>query len=102
MTLEDLIAKYQSNVRNFTVASLKADKEFMGHCRQNEAFRAYVLSERPDMASQRKPKVKFLGLEHKPADKPTEKVIIEPVEKISNTAQIIKDLKEYRKKQGFL
>jgi hypothetical protein len=54
------------------------------------------------MASQRKPKVKFLGLEHKPADKPTEKVIIEPVEKISNTAQIIKDLKEYRKKQGFL
>jgi len=102
MTLQDNIALHQNKVRNWTVRNLKADEAFMALSREDPEFCRWCLSQRPDMASQRKPKIKFLGLGHKPVDKPTEKVIIEPVEKISRTAQIYKDIIAYRDNKNFL
>ena len=104
MTLQENIAKYESNVRNWTVANLKLDGDFMKLCREDEAFREYVLSARPEMANEKAPKMNFLGLGHtKGQIEPKEPVIEpEPVEKISKTGQIMKDLKAYKKKQGFI
>ena len=104
MTLADNIAKYESNIRNFTVANLKLDGDFMKLCREDEEFRCYVLSVKPEMANEKRPKIKFLGLAStKGQIEPKEPAIEpEPVEEISKTAKIMKDLKALRKKKGFL
>ena len=104
MTLEENIAKYESDVRNFTVANLKGDPDFMALCREDEAFRKYVLSVRPEMANEKRPKMKFLGLDHRkvPVEPETPQIAPEPVEEISKTAKIMQDLKALRKKKGFL
>ena len=104
MTTAENIEKYQSAVRNWTVQNLKADKEFMAACRDDEDFKDYVLYHRPDMANDSRPKIKFLGLSHsKVPDEPeSPQIEPEPVEELSNTQQIMKDLKAFRKKKGFI
>ena len=109
-TLQDNQAFHAQKVRNFTVANLKADADFMQLCRDDRDFRDWVLEQRPDMA--KKPpepafKMKFKGIvttepclaESQPA-KPQE--LVEEVPKMSKTEQIIADLKVYREKKGFL
>ena len=104
MTLDENIARYESNVRNFTVANLKADPEFMALCREDEQFRLWVLCQRPNMANEKRPKIKFLGLagNKAPTDVKSPQIEPEPIEKIPKTGQIMKDLKAYKKKQGFI
>jgi hypothetical protein len=104
MTLQENIDKYESNVRNFTVANLKADPEFMQACRDDVELREWVLAQRPDMRNEKQPKMKFLGVassKGQVTDK-SPQIEPEPVEKISKTAQIMKDLKAYKDKQGFI
>lgn len=103
MTLDENIARYESNVRNWTVANLKLDPDFMKLCREDEAFRLWVLCQRPDMKNEKRPKMKFLGLDVAKTPKDTKQPDAdpEPPENISKTGQIIKDLKAYKEKQGF-
>lgn len=112
MNTQDLIAEYESNVRNWTVANLKADTDFMAHCRDNEEFRDYVLFNRPDMENREPMPVKFrrptgiVADGEAKAEKPlTAKLGSLPAETeppLSKTAQIFKDLLGYKEKQGFL
>jgi hypothetical protein len=112
MNIQDLIAKYQSAVRNHTVGNLKADVDFMKACRKNEDFRDYVLSVRPDMASCKQHVTKFKRPAGIVADMPQEPespltakpeaLMSETEEPISKTGQVLKDLLGYKKKKGFL
>ena len=104
MTLQENIAKYESNVRNWDVKHLKNDPDFMKLCREDGQFRDYVLSVRPDMSNDKGYRMKFLGLDHSkvPVEPETPQIAPEPVEEISKTAKIMQDLKALRKKKGFL
>lgn len=55
MTLQDLIALHRDKVRNWSVANLKADKDFMADSTADREFRDWVLSQRPDMARKKNP-----------------------------------------------
>lgn len=83
MTTGELIAKYETAVRNWTVQNLKADTDFMRDCREDEDFRDYVLYHRPDMANDKGHKIKFLGLAHDkvPVDQESAEIEPEPVDK---------------------
>ena len=107
MTLAEFKTEYAANVRNWTVANLKADDDFMELCRNNDQFKAWVLLKKPDMAKKAPAnpyKVKFRPggiIQPKPAEV-APVAIVEPVEVLSKTDQIIADLKVYRKNRGFL
>ena len=81
MTLQENIAKYESAVRNWDVKHLKNDPEFMELCREDEAFRDYVLSVKPEMATDKGYRIKFLGLDHSkvPSEPETPVIETEPV-----------------------
>jgi hypothetical protein len=104
MTLADKQALHRDKVRNWTVKNLKADKDFMEDCVESPDLRGWVLGQRPDMAKEEAYKIKFLGL--KPPTPPIEEkpahVDPEPIEELSKTAKIIRDLKAYQKEKGFL
>jgi hypothetical protein len=109
MTLSENIAKYESNVRNWTVGNLKADPDFMLLCREDEAFRCWVLSIKPGMANEKVSRMKFrrpdgikAPMEGKTPTIAPQRVESEQVEELSKTGKIIKDLKAYRKDQGFI
>ena len=98
-TLNDKIALHRDKIRNWTVANLKADKDFMRDCRDDPEFRGWCLSQRADLKREPNPyKVKFKKREKFVPEvveetKPEEP---EPVEKLSKTAQLIKDVFKYR------
>jgi hypothetical protein len=104
MTLQDKQALHRDKVRNWTVRNLKADADFMQDCCDDESLREWVLGQRPDMAKQEAYKIKFLGL--KPPTPPIEEkpahVDPEPIEELSRTGEIVRDLKAYQKEKGFL
>jgi L-asparaginase/Glu-tRNA(Gln) amidotransferase subunit D len=107
MTLQEYKAKWSDEISNWSVKNLKADDEFMADCFNYPEFAAYILSARPEMATHRpdkQPKIKFLGLGGTSAGSTEKTPQIEPesVEEISKTGQIMKDLKEYKKNQGFI
>lgn len=104
MTLERLKLKWKTELDNWTVQNLKSDDEFMADSTNYPEFAAYVLRVKPKMRRDRPPKMKFLGLDHSKVPVEPESPVIEPgpVEEISKTGQIIKDLNEYRKNQGFI
>ena len=104
MTLQKLKAKWKDEVSNWDVIHLKADKDFMKDCAGNLDLRDWVLVLRPDMASEKGPRIRFKRPEGIVADKPVKSPVVdpEPIESISKTAQIMKDIKAYKKKQGFI
>ena len=62
MTLQELIQKWKVEIANWDVKNLKADDEFMADCINYGEFAEYVLSVKPEIKSNRPPKIKFLGL----------------------------------------
>lgn len=105
MTLEQLKLKWQTEINNWTVHNLKADDEFMADSINYPDFCQYVLRVKPEMKRDKAPRIKFLGLGHGkvPVEPETPQIEPqEPEEKLSKTGQIMKDLKEYKKKQGFI
>ena len=95
MTTQELIEKYQTAVRNWTVQNLKADKDFMRDCREDEDFREYVLCHRPDMANDKGPRIKFLGLAHDKVPEEVESPQIEP-EPVDKKVQYYRDVVKMR------
>lgn len=104
MTLQKLKAKWKDEVSNWDVIHLKADDEFMADAENCQEFRDYVLRVRPAMASEKGPRIRFKRPEGIVADKPVKSPVVdpEPIESISKTAQIMKDIKAYRKIKGFI
>jgi hypothetical protein len=99
MTLEEFKTEYASNIRNYTVANLKADREFMRLCRDFPELRDWVLSEKPDMANEDSPKIKFRrpdGIPGVQAEKPAH---VEP-EDVPKVVKHYRDVVKYAKKKG--
>ena len=107
MTLADLKAMHRDKVRNWSIKNLKADADFMADCRENEDLRDWVLSQRPEIKSEKSHKIKFLGLkpvteaEHVKSP-PVALVEPEAVEKIPRTVQLYRDVVKHSKRNGFL
>lgn len=104
MTLEEYKDKHHVKIHLWTVEKLRADKEFMKDSRDCEEGKDWALRQKPDLKHEKQPKIKFLGLastKGRVAEK-TPQIEPEPVEEISKTGQIMKDLKEYKNKQGFI
>lgn len=109
MTLQQLKQKWQSELRNFTVDNLKEEDEFMADCMHYPEYRDYILRIRPEMRRKRPPKMKFRRPEGNkvPTDDKTPQIDAQPVEpeqveELSKTGQIIKDLKAYKKREGYI
>ena len=104
MTLEEYKDKHHVKIHLWAVEKLRADKEFMKDSRDCEDGRDWALRQKPDLKHDKQPKMKFLGLDHSkvPVEPETPQIAPEPVEEISKTAKIMKDLKALRKKKGFL
>jgi hypothetical protein len=104
MTLQDYIALHRDKVRNWTVKNLKADTDFMKDCVDNPDLRDWVLGERGDMAKPKPFKIKFKHPEVTLPPEPVKPAHVnpEPIEELSRTGKIIKDLKAYQKEKGFL
>ena len=105
MTLADLKAIHKDKVRNWSIKNLKADADFMADCRENEDLRDWVLSQRPEIKSEKSHKIKFLGLkpvtEAEPVKSPPV-ALVEAVEKIPRTVQLYRDVVKYSNNNGFL
>lgn len=98
MTLQEFKDEYASNVRNYTVANLKGNPVFMKLCRDFPEIKSWVLSQRQDMANEKGPRIKFLGLGHSkvpPAEK-TSVIEPEPVEEVPKKIQYYRDVVEMR------
>jgi hypothetical protein len=62
MTTSALIEKYAGLIHRSSALELKQNPVFMRHCRENEDFKRYVISQKPLMTSVRVPVVEFKGL----------------------------------------
>ncbi len=104
MTLDELKEAWHDEIHNWDVKNLRAEDEFMAYSFHYQEFAAYALLVRPELSNDKQPKIHFLGLGHsKVPDEPeTPQIAAEPVEELSNTQQIMTDLKAYKKKQGFI
>jgi hypothetical protein len=104
MTLQENIAKYAGIVHRQSAKELKDNPKFMKACRENGEFKQWVLDRKPTMATVKVSKIKFRRPDDVivPVDHKEPTIEPEPVEKISKTSQIMKDLKDYKKKQGFI
>jgi hypothetical protein len=104
MTLQELKDKYAGIIHRQSAAELKGNPVFMKACRENEEFRAYVLDRKPTMATVRLTEVKFKHTEVTLPPEPVKPAHVdpEPIEELSRTGEIVRDLKAYREKKGFL
>jgi hypothetical protein len=104
MTLQALIEKWKDEVANWDVKNLWLEAEFMADSFNWPEFAAYLLRVRPDLRHEKARKIKFLGLRAVSKQSEVKPAHVEPVapDKLSKTGQIMKDLKEYKKKQGFI
>jgi hypothetical protein len=104
MTLQSLIEKWKDEVANWDVKNLWLEAEFMADSFNYPEFAAYLLRVRPGLRHEKHRKIKFLGLAGSKVVKEVKPAHVEPVasERLSKTGQIMKDLKEYKKNQGFI
>jgi len=104
MTLQEYKDKHHVKIHLWTVEKLRADKEFMKDSRDCEEGKDWALRQKPDLKHEKPPRIKFRRPEgiigHTETKEP--QIEPEPVVEISKTAQIMKDIKAYKKKQGFI